>query len=745
MLSRLASFCFRRRRLVLGVWLVLLVAAVLGGGRAAGKTASGGRLAGTDSQRARDLLIREFPAQSGQTATIVIGNLPGHRPSVDGYAATVARDPGVTQLDPIRVSANGEVGVIPITLRNGSRAVTSATVRRMEDLARPLRREGVDIEFAGHVFSSGGVPSTEFLGLLAAVIVLLVAFGSVLAMGLPIVTALFGLGVTAAAVGIVARLFTTPSFTGPVAAMIGLGVGIDYALLIVTRHRQALQRTGNCERAVVEALATAGRAVVFAGCTVVASLLGMFIIGLDFLHGLAVGTSLAVAIAVTAAVTLLPALLGFLGDRVLPHSRVSGWSGPSGWERWAGFVQRHPAPLAGVGVLVLTVMALPVLGMHLGTADAGNDPRGSTTRAAFDLVGRGFGAGANGPILVVADTRRPGSATALDRLVGALGSSPDVASAASPILSRSGSAALITVTPKGGPQDKATTRLLRHIRGDVIPPVTAGTGLVAHVGGETATNIDFSNVMARRLPYFLAGVLALSFLLLMMVFRSMVVPLKAVFMNLMSIGAAYGAMVAVFQWGWGRRALGVTGAPIEAWAPMMLFAVVFGLSMDYEVFLLTAIREHHDSGADNSCAVSAGLASTGRVITAAATVMVVVFGSFLTSEVRSMKEIGFGLALAIAVDATVVRLVLVPTTMELLGRANWWLPTWLARVLPTRRTDSVTLRTTKSPAAYESEWPELVAEAGELKAPLLALNGAAQVLAADRTRFHDKTIHRNRI
>jgi RND superfamily putative drug exporter len=616
----------------------------------------------------------------------VFGNLSEHRPAIDRYLQTLSRTHGVTEVEPVQVAPGGQIGIAPITLANDHGNKAGPTASHVKDLAGPLRQEGVNIQFSGNWFSGGGMPATEAIGLLAAIVILIVAFGSVVAMGLPIVTALFGLGITAAAIGLVARLFTTPSFAPQVAAMIGIGVGIDYALFIVTRYRDALHRRGDPEAAVVEAISTAGRAVVFAGCTVVVSLLGMFLMGLDYLHGLAVGTSVAVAISVAAAVTLLPALLGFFGfsiDRLhVGRSSRNPSTGAGIWQRWAGFVQRRPWPLAIGGLAVLIVMALPVFGMRLGFADAGNDPRGSTTMQAYELVGRGFGPGSNGPIVVVADTTARGSAQALPRLVSQLQSSPGVAQVSAPTFSPSGPAAVVTVTPTTGPQDKATVSLLHRIRNHVVPTATRGTGLTVHVGGETAGAIDFSNVMTKRLPLFFGGVLAVSFLLLLVVFRSILVPLKAVIMNLLSIGAAFGAMVGVFQWGHGGHLLGVSGAPIESWAPMMLFAIVFGLSMDYEVFLLSSIREHYDATGDNASSVAAGLTSTARVITAAATVMVVVFGSFLLSDMRGLKEIGFGLALAIAVDATVVRVVLVPATMELLGRANWWLPAWLDRLLP---------------------------------------------------------------
>ncbi len=675
MLARIARTSFRHRRAVIGAWIAMLFGTVALTGVLGGKTTSTGRLPGTDSQHAQDLLRREFPQRSGDAATVVFGNLPGHRSTIDHYLHTVEGVHGVTQLDPLQVAPGGVIAIAPLTLANNG-VKPSVTAAELEHLAKPLRQRGLNVQFSGNAFSTGGLPATEAIGLLAAIIILILAFGSVVAMGLPIVTALVGLGLTAASIGLVARFFTTPSFAPQVASIIGIGVGIDYALFIVTRYRAALLRLDDPEPAIVEAISTAGRAVVFAGSTVVVSLLGMFLMGLDYLHGLAVGTSVAVAIAVAAALTLLPALIGFIGLNIdrLHVGRRSRGRRIGLWERWAGFVQRRPWPLAATGLVLLVVMAIPLFGIRLGFADAGNDPGPSTTRQAFDLVARGFGPGANGPIVVAADMRVPGSAAGLRQLVTELRATPGVAGVTDPVTSPSGAAAVVTVTPTSGPQDAATVSLLHRIR-DLVPRSS-------HVGGETAAAIDFSHVMRRRLPLFFGGVLAISFLILLVVFRSIVVPVKAVTMNLLSIGAAFGVMVVVFQWGQGGHLLGVSGAPIEAWAPMMLFAIVFGLSMDYEVFLLSTIREHYDATGDNAASVTAGLTGTARVITAAAAVMVVVFGSFLASDVRALKEIGLGLALAIAVDATIVRVVLVPATMELLGQANWWLPSFLDGRLP---------------------------------------------------------------
>jgi RND superfamily putative drug exporter len=663
---------------VLLAWIVVLVATVIGGSALVGRYATGSE--GNDS-----LLAKEFPARSGDDATIVFADVTRDRAAVDTYLAQVAAVPGVSAVEPLQISPGGQVAIAPFTLANGPDDEPGDAAARVEDLADPLERAGVDVEFSGGWFSEGSMPSSELIGILAAVVILLVAFGSVVAMGVPIVTALFGIAIATAGVGIIANVFTTPEFTTQVASMIGIGVGIDYALFIVTRYRESLDRGTEREAAVVEAISTSGRAVVFAGCTVMVSILGMFLMGIEFLHGLAVGVSIAVAVAVAAAVTLLPALLGFLGGGIdkLRVRRRPRAGRVGAWARWARFVQRRPWPVALGGLAVLVAAAIPVFALRLGFADAGNDAKGTTTRAAYDLVADGFGPGSNGPVMVVADTSRPGSTDEFGRLLAEVRALPGVVSVGDPVTSPSQTATLATIIPTTGPQDRATEQLVHRVRDDIAPNYP----MKVEVAGQTALGIDFADQVSERLPVFIGAVLAASFLLLLVVFRSVLVPLKAVLMNLLSIGAAYGVMVAVFQWGWFGDTLGISAAPIEPWAPMMLFAIVFGLSMDYEVFLLSAVRERYDATGDNARAVSAGLASTARVITAAAAIMVFVFGSFVMSDVRALKLIGLGLAVAVAVDATIVRVVLVPATMELLGRANWWLPRWLARILPKVRVD----------------------------------------------------------
>jgi RND superfamily putative drug exporter len=684
-LARLARRCYHRRRLVILAWIAFLVVAVAGGGALKGKWSTTGRLPGTDSQQAYDLLKAEFPGQAGDEAAFVFGDVSADPQAVATFLGKAGAVDGVTSVEnPPEIAPDGRVARASFTLASGDDARRKAAVAQLKQLAQPLQGHG-GVAFASPWFDQQQMPSSEGLGLLAAVVVLLVAFGSVVAMGLPIATALLGIGIAVSLVSILARFMTTPEFTPQVATMIGLGVGIDYALFIVSRYRDALARLRPPEDAVVEAITTAGRAVLFAGCTVMISVLGMLLMGLSFLYGLAVGTSIAVLVAVAAALTLLPALLGFLGfnvDKLSVHRRQGARTRISAWTRWADFVQRHPKPIALTGFAVLVAAALPVFSLRLGMADAGNNPAGSTTKTAYDLTAAGFGAGANGPMLVVADTSALGSRSGLAALSAALRQTPGVVYVSDFHPSPSGKAAIATLIPATGPQDTATEALVHHLRDAVVPHATAATGLSIHIGGQTASAIDFSDMIGQRLPLFIGAVLLLSFLLLLMVFRSVLVPLKAVLMNLLSIGAAYGVMVAVFQWGWLGSVVGVSGGPIEAWAPMMLFAIVFGLSMDYEVFLLSSVKEEYDATADNAHAVSAGLAVTARLITAAALIMVMVFGTFVLSDLRALKLIGLGLAVAVAIDASVVRIVLVPATMELLGNANWWLPRWLDRILP---------------------------------------------------------------
>jgi putative drug exporter of the RND superfamily len=602
---------------------------------------------------------------------------------------------------------------------------------KIQDIGKQVKVDGLKIEYGGDMFSKFEMPESEALGLLAAIIILLIAFGSVLAMGLPIVTALFGLGSGVALTVLVSNVQKMPDFAPQLTAMIGLGVGIDYALFIVTRYREGLHAGLDPHDAIASAVDTSGRAVLFAGATVIISLLGLYVMGLDFVRGLATGAALGVLVMMVAAVTLLPALLGFAGRRI----EVTRYRGAIGmlvvtvgvllavlfkqgafaglgilgllvvivgsktfakglaneiprrrqkprdqqlWYRWSRVIQHRPWPAFVVGLIVLVLLAVPVLSLRMGFGDTGNLKENQTARRAYDLLAEGFGPGFNGPIIVTVAGRAAQDAGALTAFRDMLQRTENVAATTDPI-PVSSDLALVQVYAKSAPQDAATAQLVHRLRDSVVP----ASGLDARVGGFNAASVDFADYLSGRLPYLIGAVLILSFILLMVVFRSLLVPLKAVVMNLLSIGAAYGVVVAVFQWGWGASLIGVgRQGPIEAWAPMMLFAIVFGLSMDYEVFLLSRMKEEYDRTHDNANAVADGLASTARVITAAALIMFCVFSAFVLGDDRSLKLFGLGLAVAVLVDATVVRMVLVPATMELLGDRNWWFPHWLDRILP---------------------------------------------------------------
>lgn len=699
MLRSLASFSVRHRRLVVLLWLATLVATTFAAGRWGGDDENGGRLRGTDSDTAYQLYLDHFPSDPNGSALMVFEDGDGIDAAgadIEAFLTEVRAVPGVVAVTSPLVdgqrSPDGTVATAEVTFDPDPPGGVDTTIDGIVAAADQLRSTGTEVDFSSFWFQDAEIPASEFAGMLAAVVILLLAFGSVVAMGLPLITAIAGIVVGLAGVELWSRVVSTPDFTVQVASMVGIGVGIDYALFIVTRYREALARRsphGRPDRAavhdaVVEAIDTAGRAVVFAGVTVMISLLGMILMGLDFLHGLAIGTSTAVAVAVIAAITLLPAMLGVVAhrlDRLSIHRRAHR-TGENLWHRWSRLVQRRPRTFAVAGLVVLLALCAPALAMRQASADLGNDPTGTTTRTAYDRIAAAFGPGENGQLIVVARTPNDASAAAFTGLSEQLATVPGVARVGEPARSPDGVVSIVQVVPATGPQDEATADLVHRLRDGVLLDARAD-GLMPHLGGATANDVDFSDRMTDRLPWFIGAVLALSFLLLMAVFRSILVPLKAVVMNLLSIGAAYGVMVMVFQWGWLGGLVGIDGgAPIEPWAPMMLFAIVFGLSMDYEVFLLSSVKERVDHGMTNSAAVVEGLAATARVITAAAAIMVCVFGSFVLGDLRAIKLIGLGLAVAVLVDATIVRMVLVPATMELLGDRNWWLPRSLQRILP---------------------------------------------------------------
>ena len=553
------------------------------------------------------------------------------------------------------------------------------------------------MEFGGEVAQFGennSSPGSEGLGLLAAIVILIIAFGSVIAMGLSIGTALFGLATGISTVTLVSAFVTIPTVAETIAVMVGLGVGIDYALFIVTRHRAGLSRGLTVGDAAGRAIATAGQAVLIAGTTVVIAICGLAVAGVPLVTWMGFGAAMVVAVTVAAALTLLPALMGFAGHNVdrfgIPGFKAKVETGSRdedgnyhGWARMSHHVSRHAvAYLLGSLALVLT-LAVPMLSLRLGQPDAGNDPSSSTLRRSYDLIATGFGPGTNGPLVLAVDLRGASGDAVLPAISAAASADPDVASVAPAVVSPNRETAVIQVTPRSSPQAAATTSLIQRLRHDAVPEAVASSGARVYVGGPTAAFIDLSDRIASRLPLFIAAVILLSFLLLMTVFRSLVIPLKAAVMNVLSIGAAYGVIVAIFQWGWGASLFGVhESLPISSFVPMLMFAILFGLSMDYEVFLLSRVREAYLASRDNTESVATGIATTGRVITSAALIMISVFLSFVLGDNPTVKMIGIGLATAVFVDATIIRMVLVPATMKLLGDSNWWLPAWLDRLLP---------------------------------------------------------------
>jgi RND superfamily putative drug exporter len=587
---------------------------------------------------------------------------------------------------------------------------------RVVQVARAAAQPGLQVELGGQAIEATeqtGFGVSTAVGLLAAIIVLLLTFragaaatrfgrflGSLISMALPIGTALFGLGTALGVIALFTHIVDTPNFSSELAAMIGLGVGIDYSLFVLTRFREAYATPGrtfaDARESVVQAIDTAGRAVLFAGSTVVIALLGMMLLGVDFLYGVAISASIGVLLVMLASLTLLPALLTFAAARVAGRdSRVGAEStdGPrvgGGWLRWSRFVQRRPWPIAILAAVTMLVIAAPATALRLGSSDASNDPASKTTHRAYELLARGFGEGFNGPLLIVAKLP-PSGRPAVERLRSGIAATGGVVAVAPAKLNPTGGVATITVYPRSSPQAYATSQLVTHLREKVIPPIAAGTGMTVYVGGVTAGAVDFATTLGHKLPLFIGVVVLLSALLLMMVFRSLVIPLQAALMNLLSIGASLGVIVAIFQWGWLGSLIGVQQGPIESFIPVMLFAIVFGLSMDYEVFLVSRIHERWAHTRDSSRAVGEGLALTGRVVTAAAAIMVCVFLSFMLGEDRVIKEFGLSLASAVFLDALVVRCLLLPAVLSLVGRATWLIPSWLARILPRFNIEGTTL------------------------------------------------------
>jgi putative drug exporter of the RND superfamily len=708
--ARVARWCVEHRRRALIAWVVVLVA-VLGVSSAVGtRKANQFSLKGTESQRAQDLLTRDFPAQSGDVDQIVFharkGRItdPAIRARVDAAVARVARLPHVTTVtSPYAaaggraISGDGRIAFATVTFDKQAPELSKPTVERVISGAEQARAPSLQVELGGAAIEQAQDASfgaAGAVGLAAAIVVLLIAFGSFVAMGLPIVTALLGLGTAFGAIALASQVIDMPDFSSDLAAMIGLGVGIDYSLFVVTRFRENRRGGDGVKPATVVAMDTAGRAVLFAGSTVIIALLGMFVLGVSFLNGLAVASAIAVLFTMLSALTALPALLSRIGERIArrrPGRRsaatTANGAGAGFWARWARLIRRHPWPAAVAGLAIMLVIAVPALSMRMGLSDAGNDPAGNTTRKAYDLLAEGFGQGFNGPLEIVAQLPHRNDTAALGGIAGALRETPGIASVSQPQISARGRTVVYQAFPRSAPQAGATSDLVRTLRDTVLPPIAHKSGATILVGGVTAGSIDFTQVLSNKLPLFIAVVVGLAALLLLVVFRSVVIPVQAAVMNLLSIGAALGVTVAVFQYGWLDGLLGVDKGPIESWLPVMLFAIVFGLSMDYEVFLVSRIHEEWIRRRDPSRAVVDGVATTGRVITAAATIMVCVFLAFVLLPERPVKMFGLSLASAVFLDAFVIRSLLLPAVLELLGRATWWFPERIGRRMPRLATE----------------------------------------------------------
>ncbi|HXS45112.1 MAG TPA: MMPL family transporter [Solirubrobacteraceae bacterium] len=751
LLYGLGGFCVRRRWIVLGVWIVIFVA-LAAWARSVGSDVNDNlTLPGTDSQQATNLLQKRFPSQANGTNPVVLTAPKGaklsdskYKTPIDDTVSALKKDPDVQSATSPLSSAgkslnskDGRIGYIALNLKTGPSDLTTDDANRIVSEADPARKAGLSVGFGGYLGNKVSKPEThvsEVVGIGVAILVLLVTFGTVVAMGLPIATAIFGLVTGLSIIALLSHVAEVPTVGPTLATMIGLGVGIDYALFIVTRHLEQRRAGMATNESIARSSASSGGAIVFAGCTVIVALLSLAVVNIPLVTALGYTSAIVVAIAVLAANTLLPALLGVVGDGIdrlripMPH-RGPDDHHPHGWERWARGVARHPLPAAVVAIAVLAVLAVPTLNIYLGQQDNGAMPKSTDARKSYDGLTTAFGAGANGPLLVSVDLSKqpakadqsqidnlnkqeqaqlaqaqtpqqqqqitqsfdqkkkqadqPATDPRLQTLRDDIKKTKDVDSISQPLVNSKGTAAILNVTPKSAPSDRSTETLVNTLRDTTIPKATKGQKMSAYVGGTTAGYIDLASEISSRLIITIAVVVGLSFLLLVLAFRSLVIPLTAGIMNLISIGAAFGVVTFVFEDGHGAKLIGLDGAvPIVSYVPLMMFAILFGLSMDYEVFLMTHIREAWLRLHDNRAAVIHGVAHTGRVITSAALIMVSVFLAFVINGDPTVKQFGVGMAVAVAVDATLVRCLLVPAVMLVLGRANWWFPRWLDRIVP---------------------------------------------------------------
>ncbi|MFE1404358.1 MMPL family transporter [Streptomyces sp. NPDC058770] len=748
-MAALARWCIRHRLVTVLVWLLALGGAATAAGLAGSAYSNQYDVPGTEAGRAADLLKAGFTDLGGDTDTIVwhttdstvraadvrqtmtrtlhaVEELPGVGAVTGPYGAS-----GAGQISP-----DGRTAYATVTFDRPSDEIPAHQARALVDTAKAAEADHLRVELGGPAVALTEAPAIHFseaIGVVVAAGVLFLAFGSLAASMLPIATALVSVGTAYAAIMLLGHVMTVADFAPMLGMLIGLGVGIDYALFIVTRHRAGLRQGMPVADAARGAVATTGRAVVFAGATVCVALLGMLVLRLEFLNGVAIAASLTVVLTVAASVTLLPALLSFIGMRALSRRERARLAEegprpdvPTGFAaRWSGFVERHPKLLGSLAAAVMLVLALPTLSLHPGTSDQGNNPASSTTRQAYDLLSDGFGPGVNGPLTIVAQLDGAGDRLAMDGLPATLRATEGVASVGPVTYNAGGDTAFVTVVPTSSPQSRDTSDLVDRLRSDVIPKAEANTSLQAHVGGVTAGYDDFARTVMDKLPLFVGVVITLGCLLLLLAFRSIAIPLKAAVMNIAAVASSFGVVVAVFQWGWGSELLGLgSSGPIEPFLPVIMVSVLFGLSMDYQVFLVGRMYEEWLETRDNRRAVRVGLAETGRVINSAAVIMISVFLAFVLSGDRVIAMFGIALAAAVALDAFVLRTLLVPALMHLLGGANWWLPRRLDRWLPRISIEAPERGTAHARIAREAHAAPPAEQAGAARATKTVRDGA---------------------
>ncbi len=702
-MKSLARFAVRRRWIVLVLWVVAFLGFNFASQSVGTAYSNSFSLPGSDSTRGLALLTQAFPGTSGDIDHIVYHALNGttiaqDRAAIEANLTMVRTKPLIGQVvSPFtpgthQISADGTIAYATIYFTKSGFSLKQNQVQAVMTSASKVASKDLTVDFGGNAIAqAAGQPgsSNSMYGLLTTLIILLLAFGSILAALLPLGVALFAIGIATAVTVLLSHGLTIANFAPILGSLIGLGVGIDYALFIVTRTRQELKKGATSEEAIVTAMNTSGRAVMFAGSTVVVALLGMFVLRLSFLNGVAISASLTVLITMIAAVTLLPALLGFQKNRVLSRRErkalaagaANGEFESQGWLKWAQTVAKRPRILSVLAILIMALVTVPYFSLHLGNADQGTDPATSTTRHAYDLLSQGFGAGFNGDITVVAAIKTSADLTTLQALDAKLQGKPDILAVSPVQLSKDQSVGLIAIVAKSSPQDSRTTTLIDSIRNNYIPSVDISNTQI-NVTGATAIFKDFSTTLSSKIPGFIGIIVLLGSLLLMVAFRSIVIPLVAAIMNLLAAAAAFGIVVAVFQWGWGASLLGAGTGPVEPFLPVIMIAVLFGLSMDYQVFLVSRMHEEWVHTGDNELSIERGQANTGRIISAAALIMISVFVSFALGGLRVIDEFGVGLGGAVLLDAFVIRTILVPALMHFIGKANWFMPAWLEKIVP---------------------------------------------------------------